>query len=46
VSAAVEIANHWIGRLITLLGVGGIGKTRLSLQVAVEMLDEFPAACG
>lgn len=29
-------------RLLTLLGVGGIGKTRLSLQVAAEMLDEFP----
>jgi len=29
-------------RLLTLLGVGGIGKTRLSLQVASEMLDAFP----
>jgi predicted ATPase/class 3 adenylate cyclase len=29
------------GRLLTLLGVGGIGKTRLSLQVAGEMLDAF-----
>jgi predicted ATPase/class 3 adenylate cyclase len=29
-------------RLLTLLGVGGIGKTRLSLQVAAEMLDAFP----
>jgi predicted ATPase/class 3 adenylate cyclase len=28
-------------RLLTLLGVGGIGKTRLSLQVSAEMLDEF-----
>jgi predicted ATPase/class 3 adenylate cyclase len=29
-------------RLVTLLGVGGIGKTRLSLQVAADMLDDFP----
>jgi predicted ATPase/class 3 adenylate cyclase len=29
-------------RLLTLVGVGGIGKTRLSLQVAAEMLDDFP----
>jgi len=29
-------------RLLTLLGVGGIGKTRLSLQVAAEVMDDFP----
>jgi predicted ATPase/class 3 adenylate cyclase len=28
-------------RLITLLGPGGIGKTRLSLQIAAERLDRF-----
>ena len=28
-------------RLVTLLGMGGLGKTRLSLQVAAEMLAEF-----
>src|SRR5579863_10068398 len=27
--------------LITLTGPGGVGKTRLSLQVAAEMLNEF-----
>ena len=29
-------------RLLTLLGMGGIGKTRLSLQVAADVLDDFP----
>lgn len=29
-------------RLLTLTGVGGTGKTRLSLQVASELLDHFP----
>ncbi|HLI06567.1 MAG TPA: protein kinase [Ktedonobacteraceae bacterium] len=28
-------------RLVTLLGTGGIGKTRLSLQVAIEMRQHF-----
>jgi len=29
-------------RLVTLLGAGGIGKTRLSLQVGANVLDHFP----
>jgi predicted ATPase/class 3 adenylate cyclase len=29
-------------RLVTLLGMGGLGKTRLSLQVAGELMAQFP----
>ena len=28
-------------RLLTLLGMGGLGKTRLSLQVAADLMDNF-----
>ncbi|MFL5761872.1 MAG: ATP-binding protein [Thermomicrobiales bacterium] len=29
-------------RLVTLLGAGGVGKSRLGLQVAAELIDDFP----
>ena len=28
-------------RLVTIIGTGGLGKTRLSLQVAANLIDEF-----
>jgi predicted ATPase/class 3 adenylate cyclase len=29
-------------RLLTLLGMGGLGKTRLALQVVVSVMDDYP----
>ncbi len=29
-------------RLLTLLGVGGLGKTRLSLQLGADAMDDYP----
>lgn len=36
--------KHLLGahRLVTLTGTGGCGKTRLALQVATELVDQFP----
>ncbi len=37
-----ELQNRLSGqRLVTLIGPGGTGKTRLSIQAATEMLDHF-----
>ena len=38
----VEYFTDGQARLVTLTGPGGIGKTRLALQVATELLDTYP----
>jgi predicted ATPase/DNA-binding XRE family transcriptional regulator len=42
----IEVIKHLVthspGRLLTLTGVGGVGKTRLALQIAREVGVDFP----
>ncbi len=36
------VAMLGAGRLVTLVGVGGVGKTRLAIEAARQIGDEFP----
>jgi predicted ATPase len=42
IAALQELMLNPDARLVTLIGPGGTGKTRLSLQVAQELLEHFP----
>src|SRR5215213_9079358 len=42
VSEVCDLLRGTETRLLTLTGPGGIGKTRLALQAAADLLDDFP----
>ena len=47
-TAEIEVVKDLVAqeRLVTLIGAGGIGKTRLALEVARQLLDHSATAFG
>ena len=43
VAAAIGLLRRPEVRLLSLVSTAGVGKTRLALQVATDLLDDFPA---
>jgi predicted ATPase len=43
--ADLRLVREEGARLITMIGTGGSGKSHLALQLAADLLDEFPSGC-
>lgn len=39
---AIATLTHPDNRLLTMFGMGGVGKTRLSIAIGVDLFDHFP----
>src|SRR5207247_8783115 len=46
IAAVCDLLRQADGRLITLIGPGGVGKTRLAQQVVAETLDDFASGAA